>query len=142
VRRILKHQPDRESGSWRGWLYRTAQHEAWRLNALEWKERSVADSSGEPLEPPDLRDRYEERLEFQAALQELRKLPPQLQQAVLIRSQVCMSPRFCVLKARSVLDLVDRAGDPERLKADDSRDDGGEDSHARGAHAAAFGTSV
>jgi DNA-directed RNA polymerase specialized sigma24 family protein len=85
---FLKHQPDRERGSWRGWLYRTAQHEAWRLNALEYKERSVADSGGEPLEPPDPRDRYEERLEFQAALQELRKLPPQMQQVVLIRSQV------------------------------------------------------
>jgi hypothetical protein len=76
---FLKHQPSREMGSWRGWLYRTAEHEAWRLNAVEWKERSVADSGGEPLEPPDPRDRYEERLEFQAALQELRKLPPQME---------------------------------------------------------------
>jgi DNA-directed RNA polymerase specialized sigma24 family protein len=83
---FLKHQPSREMGSWRGWLYRTAEHEAWRLNAVEWKERSVADSGGEPLEPPDPRDRYEERLEFQAALQELRKLPPQMEQVVLIRS--------------------------------------------------------
>jgi hypothetical protein len=45
-------------------------------------------SGDRPIEPADPRDRYEERLEFQAALQELRKLPPQMQEVVMIRSQV------------------------------------------------------
>jgi DNA-directed RNA polymerase specialized sigma24 family protein len=46
------------------------------------------DSGGRPNEPIDPRDRYEERLDFAAALQELRKLPPQMQEVILIRSQV------------------------------------------------------
>ena len=37
---------------------------------------------------PDPRDRYDERIRFDAALQELKKLPPALQRVVLIRSQV------------------------------------------------------
>ena len=35
---FMREQPDREQ-SWRGWLFRVAQREAWRLNALEWQER-------------------------------------------------------------------------------------------------------
>jgi hypothetical protein len=74
---FVKYQPDRMEGRWRRWLFRVAQREAWRLSALEWKERPIAEAGGRPNEPLDPRDRYEERLEFQAALQELRKLPPQ-----------------------------------------------------------------
>jgi hypothetical protein len=37
---------------------------------------------------PDPRDRYDERIRFDAALQELTKLPPALQRVVLIRSQM------------------------------------------------------
>jgi len=28
-------QPDRQEGNWRGWLFTTAQREAWRQTALE-----------------------------------------------------------------------------------------------------------
>jgi DNA-directed RNA polymerase specialized sigma24 family protein len=84
---FFRYQPDRHEGNWRGWLFTTAQREAWRQTALEWKERPVADSDGVPVEPADPHDRYEQRLEFQAALQELRKLPPQMREVVLLRSQ-------------------------------------------------------
>jgi DNA-directed RNA polymerase specialized sigma24 family protein len=42
---------------------------------------------GRYVEQADPPDRYEERHEFQAALQELRKLPPRLPEVVMIRSQ-------------------------------------------------------
>ena len=35
---FLRYQPDRDA-SWQGWLVTTAQREAWRLNAIEWRER-------------------------------------------------------------------------------------------------------
>jgi DNA-directed RNA polymerase specialized sigma24 family protein len=38
--------------------------------------------------PADPRDRYEERLDFLAALEELDKLPERLKAVVLVRSQV------------------------------------------------------
>jgi RNA polymerase sigma factor (sigma-70 family) len=84
---FLKKQPDRDN-SWQGWLYTVAKREAWRLNALEWKERAHVFEDGTPIEQADPRDRLEERLEFQAALQELGKLPPRFQEVVMIRSQV------------------------------------------------------
>jgi hypothetical protein len=40
------------------------------------------------VEPVDPRDRINERIEFQAALQELKKLPPLLQEVVFVRSRV------------------------------------------------------
>ena len=43
---------------------------------------------GHLIAQPDPRDRYDERIRFDAALKELRKLPPALQRVVLIRSQV------------------------------------------------------
>jgi DNA-directed RNA polymerase specialized sigma24 family protein len=80
-----RRQPDRDR-EWRAWLFRTAQREAWRLNAQNRARDDLeVGSIHEPLDP---RDRLDERLEFEAALEELRKLPPRLQEVVLIRSQV------------------------------------------------------
>ena len=50
---FLREQPDRDQ-NWRGWLYRVAQRDAWRLNALDWKERDhtstwTASSSSSPI---------------------------------------------------------------------------------------------
>jgi hypothetical protein len=67
-------------------LFRTAQREAWKLNArrsaplysLRDEERDV----GAGTELADPRERMEEQLEFEAALQELRKLPERLQAVV------------------------------------------------------------
>ena len=88
--KFLQRQPDRDGDRWKGWLYVTAKREAWKLNALEFKEREDLPASGAPdiVEPIDPRDRLSERVEFQAALQELRKLPPLLQEVVVVRSQV------------------------------------------------------
>jgi DNA-directed RNA polymerase specialized sigma24 family protein len=86
---FFKKQPDREGDRWKGWLYVAAKRETWRLNAQEWKEREhVTSDDVAPLEFADPRDHLAERLEFQAALQELRKLPPLLQEVVMVRSQV------------------------------------------------------
>jgi DNA-directed RNA polymerase specialized sigma24 family protein len=88
--KFLQCQPDRDGDRWKGWLYVTAKREAWKLNALEFKEREDRPIPGasDIVEPVDLRDRLSERVEFQAALQELKKLPPLLQQVVVVRSQV------------------------------------------------------
>jgi DNA-directed RNA polymerase specialized sigma24 family protein len=88
--KFLQRQPDRDRDRWKGWLYVTAKREAWKLNALEFKEREDLPASGAPdiVEPIDPRDRLSERVEFQAALQELKKLPPLLQEVVVVRSQV------------------------------------------------------
>ena len=42
---FLRVQPNRHE-NWRGWLFRTAQREAWRLSALEWKERETQGAGG------------------------------------------------------------------------------------------------
>ena len=86
---FLRHQPDRDHGRWKGWLYVTAMREAWKLNALEFKERAdIRQDDVADVDLVDPHDRLSGRLEFQAALQELRKLPPLLQEVVVVRSQV------------------------------------------------------
>ncbi len=67
---FFRYQPDRER-NWRGWLYRTAQRETWRLNAQRFGELSIVPDGesherGTTREPADPRDRLEERLEFVA----------------------------------------------------------------------------
>jgi DNA-directed RNA polymerase specialized sigma24 family protein len=84
---FLKHQPDRDR-SWEGWLYRVAKNEAFRLTALERREAELVTSEDRPVELPDPRDRYAERLEFLSAVQKLKKLSPLHQETVMIRSQV------------------------------------------------------
>jgi hypothetical protein len=85
---FFRYQPDRDR-EWKGWLYRTAQREAWRLNAEHGRAnlRIVADresreqrATREPLDP---RDRLEERLEFLAAMEEVRRLPRNLRAVAL-----------------------------------------------------------
>ena len=84
---FLRQQPDRDA-NWKGWLVTTARREAWRLHAIEWNERESFDPDREPRVGGDPHDRYERRLRLESALEELKKLPPPLQQIVLVRSQV------------------------------------------------------
>ena len=72
---FFRYQPDRER-NWQGWLFRTAQREAWRLNARHRTERPMLNDTvsfgvDPDSVPADPRDRYEERLDFLAALEEL-----------------------------------------------------------------------
>ncbi len=85
---FLRCQPDRDR-EWQGWLFKTAQHEAWRLNA---RHRGVVriDASHDLRnvihDIADAQDPYEARFEFQAAMQELRRLPERLQGVVLLNA--------------------------------------------------------
>jgi DNA-directed RNA polymerase specialized sigma24 family protein len=90
---FFRYQPDRDR-EWKGWLYRTARREAWRLNAQSHRAGLRIVPDGEERhrslvrEPADPRDRLGERLEFLAALDELRDLPKNLRTVVIYRSQV------------------------------------------------------
>ena len=82
---FFRTQPDRGDGRWRGWLIQRAEREAIRLAALEPGVESRIERRAEPVDPHDL---HEERLDFVAAMQELRRLPPHARAAVLLSSQV------------------------------------------------------
>jgi hypothetical protein len=78
---------------WKGWLFRTAQREAWRLNAVRRRDvRIVSDIGerrpGEAREPADPRNGIEDRVEFLAAMDEVKRLPKRMRQVVVVRSQV------------------------------------------------------
>ena len=73
--------------NWKGWLVTVAKREAWRLNALEPREREAVRGDELPMDAVDPRDRHGEVLEFRRAIDELKKLPPLLQEVVVIHSQ-------------------------------------------------------
>ena len=85
---FLRCQPDRDR-EWQGWLFKTAQREAWRLNA---RHRGIVriDASHDVRnvvhDIADAHDPYEARFEFQAAMQELQQLPERLQAVVLLNA--------------------------------------------------------
>jgi DNA-directed RNA polymerase specialized sigma24 family protein len=87
---FLRRQPDRDR-PWRSWLLETAKRQAWRFAAQRGDTLAIVDVDdpglGTTVEPADPRDRTEQALEFQAALQELAQLPERLQAVVFIRSQ-------------------------------------------------------
>jgi len=64
-----------------------ARREAPRLKALEHKEREAVRGEDLTIEPVDPRDRHAEILEFRAAIDQLKKLPPLLKEVVVIHSQ-------------------------------------------------------
>ena len=68
---FFRYQPDRDR-SWKGWLVTVARREAWRLNALDLREREAVRGEDLPVEPIDPRDRHAEILEFRAAIDELK----------------------------------------------------------------------
>ena len=81
---FLRYQPPRD-GAWKGWMVTTAQREAWRLRAIENRDRDLTDAEVKGVLPIDPRDRFAERVAFDSALQQLKRLPPELQRVVLIR---------------------------------------------------------
>ena len=88
---FFRHQPDRD-GPWRRWLYEAAKRELRRQDA----ERRVAPrtlreaieiGSNDANKPADPRDRLEERLEFIAAMEEMKRLPERMRRVLVASSQ-------------------------------------------------------
>src|SRR4051812_33057760 len=85
---FMEHQPDRDR-NWRGWLFRTAQREAWRLQREIGEPlpiRDVEDEPGGSWGPVDPRDQYAIRDGVEDALSVLGHLSPRLQQIKLLRA--------------------------------------------------------
>jgi len=87
---FLAHQPDRER-HWKGWLFRTAQREAWRLDrqrheALGMTTGAERSERGVTREPADPNDHHAERLDFDMAVDVLEQLPPRLRRIAFLRA--------------------------------------------------------
>src|ERR1700741_4960163 len=86
---FLRHQPDRD-GAWKSWLVTTATRQVWKLTAQRTNTSPFArleeSFPGSVPEPADPRDRTELAMEFQAAMEELRRLPDRLRAVVFMRS--------------------------------------------------------
>ena len=79
--------------------------EAWRLNALQLNEREAVRGEDLPMDPVDPRDRHAEAFEFRAAVDELKELPPLLQEVVVMHSQ---ANRHSYQRAeRAIADVVE-----------------------------------
>src|SRR3954453_4939606 len=86
---FLKYQPPREI-NWKGWLFRTAQREAWRIERA-WRDpdnRYIR--GGDDVECRDERgsvvEYVEVRHDVDDALQIIAQLPPRLQRIALLRA--------------------------------------------------------
>src|SRR4051794_6703209 len=87
---FLQHQPDRDQ-NWRGWLFRTAQREAWRLNA---RSREAGSLSGEAVEEDrslaastaGRPDPFETQLDVSDAFEVLEHVPQRLRRIALLRA--------------------------------------------------------
>jgi DNA-directed RNA polymerase specialized sigma24 family protein len=85
---FLRHQPDREQ-NWQGWLFRTAQREAWRLTAIRHRDwRLTSETPDRELTDSDPAVRLQLRQDFQEAMGQLKQLPKPMQEVVLVASQV------------------------------------------------------
>ena len=76
---FFRYLPDRD-GEWEGWLYTTAQRELWKLTAARRRDLRIVASPTElginnAKEPADPRDRLGDRMEFLAAMDEVKRLP-------------------------------------------------------------------
>jgi hypothetical protein len=83
---FLRNQPDRD-GNWRGWLFRVAQFESWRLEREHTRDHPTSD--GEWVEGEwivvDQRDQYAIRDELEDALSIIERLPPRLRPIAMLR---------------------------------------------------------
>jgi RNA polymerase sigma factor (sigma-70 family) len=87
---FLIHQPDR-TRHWKGWMFKTAQREAWRLHRQRYKAVGMAGGEGIPergvtRERADPKDRHDERLGLNAAVEVLEQLPPRLRRVAFMRA--------------------------------------------------------
>ena len=84
---FMEHQPDRDR-NWKGWLFRAAQRESWRL---ERERRETLPATTTDFEPKlrsilDPRDRYEIRDDMEDVHAILERLPPRLQRIAMLRA--------------------------------------------------------
>jgi len=83
---FFRYQPDRDR-NWKGWLVTVAKREAWRLNALELREREAVRGEDLPMDPVDPRDQHPRCWSFGRRSTSSKKLLPLLQEVVVIHSQ-------------------------------------------------------
>jgi DNA-directed RNA polymerase specialized sigma24 family protein len=84
---FIEHQPDRNR-NWRGWLFRTAQRETWRLAREMGDSIPIRDVEYElgAWAPVDPHDRYALRDGVEDAFSVLARLPPRLQRIAMLRA--------------------------------------------------------
>src|SRR4051812_45479358 len=88
--KFLQCQPDRD-GNWKGWLFRTAQREGWRLDARSRESRSL---SGDVFDEDRLLeastrgrpDPFEIQLDVNEAFEILEHVPERLRRIALLRA--------------------------------------------------------
>jgi RNA polymerase sigma factor (sigma-70 family) len=88
--KFLIHQPDRQQ-SWKGWLFRTAEREAWRLDRMRYAALAIdpAEASSHPAainEPPDPTNPIELRTDLNDAVGILEELSPRLRRIAFLRA--------------------------------------------------------
>ena len=88
--KFLQCQPDRNE-NWKGWLFRTAQREAWRLSARSRETRSLGSYAGEEDRVLEASTRgrpdpYETQLDVNEAFEILEHLPERLRRIALLRA--------------------------------------------------------
>jgi RNA polymerase sigma factor (sigma-70 family) len=86
---FMRHQPDRGQ-NWRGWLYRTAQREAWALSRESREAKPLRTAEEERLtefaDVADPRDPHALNARVSEALSIVRQLPPRLQRIAMMRA--------------------------------------------------------
>jgi DNA-directed RNA polymerase specialized sigma24 family protein len=86
---LIDHQPDR-GRNWRGWLFRTAQREAWKLQREAREHRPLRTSEDqlriEYSDPVDPRDYQQIHTDVGDALSIIKRLPPRLQRIAMLRA--------------------------------------------------------
>lgn len=86
---FMEHQPDRDQ-NWRGWLFRTAQREAWAIERERAAVRDPADNHARmgygPGVAPSALDDMELQARVEDAISILRGLPERLQHVAMLRA--------------------------------------------------------
>lgn len=87
--KFMEHQPDRDQ-NWRGWLFRTAQREAWAIERALAAVRDPADNHARfgygPGVAPSAFDDMELQARVEDAISILRGLPERLQHVAMLRA--------------------------------------------------------
>jgi DNA-directed RNA polymerase specialized sigma24 family protein len=84
---FLRYQPDR-AREWKGWLFVTAQREAWRLDRERRSTMTLDMPIGErglPRDPRDPRSPHDQALDLLATVEMLDQLPPRLRRIAFLR---------------------------------------------------------